>query len=129
MILPQNISLTPRGPKCKHDSFWSIFISFQNILTFKLPFGANRGYWWFKKLLFTGNSFTDFRQNSAVFAPKWPIEHANRVWNIRNDNLWHLTWEDSQGFKILVKIKWFYIFSNIRRFFNKILWFSPEISP
>jgi hypothetical protein len=25
MILPQNISVTPHGPKCKHGSFCSIF--------------------------------------------------------------------------------------------------------
>jgi hypothetical protein len=48
----------------------AFFISFQDIVTLKLPFGANRGYWWFKKLI-TGNSLTDFRQKSAVFAPKW----------------------------------------------------------
>jgi hypothetical protein len=51
--------------------FVAFFISFQNIVTLKLPFGANRGYWWFKNLLFTGKSLTDFRQKYAVFAPKW----------------------------------------------------------
>jgi hypothetical protein len=49
----------------------AFFISSQNILTLKLPYRANRGYWLLKKkLLFTGNSLTDFRHKSAVFATK-----------------------------------------------------------
>ena len=61
----------PMGQSANMARFEAFFISFQNILTLKLSFGANRGYWWFKNLLFTGNILTDFRKKSAVFAPKW----------------------------------------------------------
>jgi hypothetical protein len=52
--------------------FVAFFISFQNIVTFNLPFGANRGYWWFKYLIFTGKILTDFRQKSAVLPQNEP---------------------------------------------------------
>jgi hypothetical protein len=46
--------------------------SFQDIVTFKLPFGANRGFGDLKNynLLVSLNSFTYFRKKSAVFTPK-----------------------------------------------------------
>jgi hypothetical protein len=70
MILLQNISIMPIGQSANMSHFVAFFINFQNIITLKLPFGANRGYWLFKKLPFTGNRFTYFRQKSVVFAPK-----------------------------------------------------------
>jgi hypothetical protein len=88
----------PMGQSANMAHFVAFFICFQNIVTLKLLFGANRVYSCFKNVLFTGNSLTGFRQKSAVFAPKWPIEHTNRVWDIRNDYMWHLTWDNSQGF-------------------------------
>jgi hypothetical protein len=67
------------GQSANIAHFVAFFISFQNIVTLKLHFGANRGYWWFKKLLFTSNSLTEFRQKSAVFAPKMNPQNAQTV--------------------------------------------------
>jgi hypothetical protein len=44
MILPQNSSLTPIGQSANIAYFAVFVISFQNIVTMKLPFGANNGY-------------------------------------------------------------------------------------
>jgi hypothetical protein len=68
MILPQNISVMPMGQSANMAHFVAFSICFQNIVTLKLLFGANRVYSCFKNVLFTGNSLTDFRQKSAVFA-------------------------------------------------------------
>jgi hypothetical protein len=43
--LPQNISINPMGQSANIPHFVAFFISIQNIVTLKLPFGANRGYW------------------------------------------------------------------------------------
>ena len=61
-----------------------------------------------------------------VFASIWPIEHTNRVWVIRNDNLWHLSWEDLQGFKILMKKNYYTLFPIFGDFSIKSYDFAPK---
>jgi hypothetical protein len=45
--------------------------------------------WVLTFFLFSDNLI--IRKKSAVFAPKWEIKYTNRVWDIGNDNLWHLS--------------------------------------
>jgi hypothetical protein len=70
MILPQNISVKPHGPKCKHSSFCSIFHKLSEYLNFEIALWGKQGLLVIQNLLFTGNILTDFRQKSAVFSPK-----------------------------------------------------------
>jgi hypothetical protein len=71
MILPQNISVTPNGPKCKHGSFCSIFHKLSKYCNIENTCWDKQGLLVIQNtILFTGNSFKDFRQKSAVFAPK-----------------------------------------------------------
>jgi hypothetical protein len=73
---------------------------------YNYPFEANGLLVIHNIIIYTSNNFTDFRKKKK----KWPIKYINRVWDIRNGNLWHLSQEDALGFKVLVKIKWLYIF-------------------
>jgi hypothetical protein len=40
------------GQSSNMAHFVAFYVSFQNIVTLKLPFGANRFYWWFKRLYY-----------------------------------------------------------------------------
>jgi hypothetical protein len=71
MILPQNSSVTPQGPKCKHSSFCSIFHKLSEYSNLEITPWGKRGLSVIQKgLIFTGNGFTDFRRKSVIFAPK-----------------------------------------------------------
>jgi hypothetical protein len=71
MILPQNIFMTPHGPKCKHSSFCSIFHKLSKYCNLENTCWGKQVLLVIQMaMLFTSNSFTDFHQKSAVFAPK-----------------------------------------------------------
>jgi uncharacterized protein YjfI (DUF2170 family) len=70
MILPQNISVTPNGPKCKHGSFSSIFHKLSEYCNLEITLWGKQRLLVIEKVLFTCNSLTDFRKKSAVFVPK-----------------------------------------------------------
>jgi hypothetical protein len=76
MILPQNISVTPLGPKCKHGSFCSIFHKLSEYCNFEFTLWGKQGLLVIQK---TVNSFTDFRQKSAVFCPQMNPKIAETV--------------------------------------------------
>jgi hypothetical protein len=67
MILPHNISVVPYGPKCKHSSFCSICHKLSEYCNLEITcWGKQELLVIQKTILFIGNSFTDFRQKSAV---------------------------------------------------------------
>jgi hypothetical protein len=70
VILPQNISITPNGPKCKHVSFCSMFYNLSEYCSLDIALWDKQGLLVIQKLPSTGKSFTYFRQKSAVFTPK-----------------------------------------------------------
>jgi hypothetical protein len=71
MILPHNISVTFHGPECRESSFCSIFHKLSEYYNLEITCWGKHGLLVIQKtILFTGNSFTDFCQKSAVFAPK-----------------------------------------------------------
>jgi hypothetical protein len=79
------ISVTPHGPKCKHGSFCSICYKPSGYCSLEITLWGKQGLLVIQKtILFTGKSFTDFRQNLRFLSP---VEYTNRVWDIRNDKL------------------------------------------
>jgi homoserine trans-succinylase len=63
MILPQNSSVTPQEPKCKHGSFCSIFHKLSEYSNLEITPWGKQGL----LVIFTGNSFTDFRKKIYGF--------------------------------------------------------------
>jgi hypothetical protein len=64
MILPQNSSVTPQRPICKHGSIRSIFHKISEYSNLEMyPLGQTG-------VIFTGNNFTDLPIKPIVFAPK-----------------------------------------------------------
>ena len=70
MILPQNIFLTLHGQSANMAHFVVCSISFHNVVTLRLPFGATGIVSDSNDSIIYGNSLTDFHKKSAVFAPK-----------------------------------------------------------
>jgi hypothetical protein len=67
MILPQNISVTPLGPKCEHASFCSIFYRVSEYCNFEITLWGKQELLVIQKtILLTDKSFTDFRQKFVV---------------------------------------------------------------
>jgi hypothetical protein len=69
MSLPQNSSVTTHGLKWKYGSLCSIFHKLSEYSNFEITFWGKQGL--LVVQMTTGNSFTDFRQKSVGFAPKW----------------------------------------------------------
>jgi hypothetical protein len=70
MILPQNISITPHGPKCKHGSFCSIFRKLSEYFNLEIALWGKQGLLVIQKPTIYRQQFHKFSLKISGFLPQ-----------------------------------------------------------
>jgi hypothetical protein len=79
MILSQNISVTPQGPKCKHGLFCSIFHNLSEYFILEITLWGKQGLLVIQKTTIYWQQFNRFSPKICGFCPTMNPQNAKTV--------------------------------------------------